>query len=214
MDVQTLKKQTQNLLIFNKNSLRKLEPKKNALDANIKYWLQNRKTTLLKNGVYLITDRYQNETNKDLYLEYIANQLIKPSYLSLEYTLSKYQLLSEPANALTSVTVKTNREIINSLAAFRYYSISEKLFTGFKIKHFYDAIILEAQKSKAMFDFLYFRFIKNNEISKQSVENLRLNWENFSLKNFKEMQSYNKMAGNKRLNILFDIIQKEYYNPP
>jgi hypothetical protein len=211
MNIKILQDQTKNLLIFNKNALRKLEPQKDALDGNIKYWLKNKKIIALKKGLYVLTEKYQKETNKDLFIEYIANQLIKPSYLSTEYILAKYQILTESVNAITSVTTKINREIINSIASFRYYSISPKLFTGFKVKYFNDAPILEAKKSKALFDFLYFRFIKNTEPSNTAVKNLRLNWENISAKEFRKAWSYSKFINSQKIKELFKLIQKEYY---
>ncbi len=211
MNFQTLQEKTNNLLIFNKNLLRKLEPKKDALDANIKYWLKNKKITAIKKSLYILTEKYQKESNKDVFIEYMANQLVKPSYLSNEYILSKYQILSEPVNAITSVTTKINREIINSIASFRYSSISKSLFTDFKIKYFNNALVLEAGKSKALFDFLYFRFLKNNKVSKIAIKNLRLNWENISAKEFKKTCSYTKLTSSKKIKTLFQLIKQEYY---
>lgn len=211
MNFEILQNKTKNLLFFNKNNLRKLEPQKDALDANIKYWLQNGKIIALKKSLYILADTYQQETKKDFFLEYIANQLVKPSYLSTEYILAKYQILTESVNAITSVTTKINREIINPLANFRYSSITAKLFTGFKIKNFNSAQILEAEKAKALFDFLYFRFIKNNGISKTTVKNLRLNWENISRAEFKKAYSYSKLISSQKIKNLFNLIQQEYY---
>lgn len=211
MNFAILQDKTKNFLFFNKNSLRKLEPQKDALDANIKYWLKNGKIIALKKSLYILADTYQQETKKDFFLEYIANQLVKPSYLSTEYVLAKYQILTDSVNAITSVTTKINREIINPLASFRYASITAKLFTGFKIKYFNSAPILEAEKTKALFDFLYFRFIKNNGISKIAIKNLRLNWENISLAEFKKTRSYSKLISSQKIKNLFTLIQQEHY---
>ncbi|MFH1392110.1 MAG: hypothetical protein ABIG90_00295 [bacterium] len=211
MNFKALQNKTKNLLIFNKNSLRKLEPQKDALDANIKYWLKNKKIIALKKSLYVLTEKYQKESNKDLFIEYIANQLVRPSYLSTEYILAKYQILTESVNAITSVTAKINREIINTITSFRYSSISPKLFTGFKIKYFNSAPILEAEKSKALFDFLYFRFLKNAKISKMAIKNLRLNWENISTKEFKKVCSYLKFTSSQKIKQLFKLIEQEYY---
>jgi len=211
MNFKTLQNKTKNLLIFNKNSLRKLEPQKDALDANIKYWLKNKRIIALKKSLYVLTEAFQKEINKNFFIEYIANQLVKPSYLSTEYILAKYQILTESVNAITSVTTKINREIINPIASFRYSSITAKLFTGFKIKYFNSAPILEANKSKALFDFLYFRFTKNQDVTKTAIQNLRLNWENISSAEFKKTRFYSKFIKSKKIKKLFELIQQEYY---
>ena len=211
MNFDKLTKIGQKLLIFNKSTLRTMEKNSDALAANIKYWLKKKKIIGLKNGLYILTDKYNKAENKDAYLEYIANQLVKPSYLSTEYVLAKYQILSEPINALTSITTKTGREIINDLGGFRYYSISPRLFIGYKIKYYQGAPVFEADKPKALFDFLYRQFLSRRPINAQTVDNLRLNWENISAADFKRAAGYLKFCDSRRLKELFLIIKKQYY---
>lgn len=212
MRLDKLKEKTNDLLLLNKNILRSFESRENVLNANIKYWLKSDELILLKKGVYILKDKYDIEPQKDLYLEYIANQLIQPSYLSLEYVLAKYQLLTEPANAITSITVKTTREITNKIGAFRYYSISKALFTDYEIKYFYNSPIMIAKKSKALFDYLYIRFLRNAPINGSAVKNLRINWENVSQKEFAKLYSYLELAKSQRIKNVLDVIKDLYYD--
>lgn len=207
MKLEELKKQSKNLLVLNKNILKSFEPRRDVLDANIKYWLKKQELIRLKNGLYVLKEKYEKEPNKDLYLEYLAGRMVEPSYLSLEYVLAKYQILSEPARSVTSVTAKTTREMINAIGSFRYYSITEKLFTGYSVKYFSGAPILEAGKSKALFDYLYLRFLKNEPINMKSIKDLRLNWENISGKEFKKAYSYLKLTKSRRVRRAFDLIK-------
>lgn len=211
MNFDELSKISQKLLVFNKNVLRPLEKNSSTLSANINYWLKQKKIIGLKNGWYILADKYRQVSDKDGYLEYIANQLLQPSYLSAEYVLAKYQVLSEPVNALTSITSKTGREIINDLGAFRYYSLTPRLFLGYKIGSFQGAPVFEAEKAKALFDFLYLRFLKSRPISVGALADLRLNWENISREDFRKAEEYLKLAKNQRLIVLFSIIKKQYY---
>lgn len=211
MDFNKLSQSGQKFLVFNKSTLRTLEKRPEALDANIKYWLKQKKIIGLKNGLYVLADKYGKTDDKDAYLEYIANQLVMPSYLSAEYVLAKYQILSEPVNALTSITTKTGREIINDLASFRYYSLNPGLFTGYKIKYFQSAPVLEAEKPKALFDFLYLRFLSRRPVSAEALNDLRLNWENISVADFKRAAGYLKLTDSRRLRSLFGLIKKQYY---
>ncbi|MBU3965126.1 hypothetical protein KKA96_01980 [Patescibacteria group bacterium] len=211
MIIGELKEKTAGLLALNKNILKAFEPRKNVLDANIKYWLKNEEIIQLKKGVYILKEKYDKEPNKNLYLEYLAGQMVQPSYLSVEYVLAKYQILSEPARAITSITTKTTREIINNAGSFRYYSITEKLFNGYEVKYFFGAPVFEASKSKALFDYLYLRFIKNEPINSESIDNLRLNWENIGNKEFFKACSYLKFTNSRRLKEIFNLIKAKYY---
>ena len=211
MRLDQLKEKTGDLLLLNKNILRSFEPKEDVLNANIKYWLKSKELILLKKGVYILKNKYDKEPQKDLYLEYIANWLIQPSYLSLEYVLAKYQLLTEPANAITSITIKTTREITNNIGAFRYYSISRALFTDYEVKYFHNSPIVIAKKGKALFDYLYIRFLKNVPINSSAVKNLRINWENVSQKEFAKLYSYSALAKSRRIKNVLDVIKNLYY---
>lgn len=211
MDFDKLLKISQKLLVFNKSALRALEKNPNALSANISYWIKQKKIIGLKNGWYILSDKYRQANDKDGYLEYIANQLVAPSYLSAEYVLAKYQILSEPVNALTSMTTKSGREIINDLGAFRYYSLTPRLFLDYKIKYHQTAPVFEAEKAKALFDFLYLRFLRRQAVNASALANLRLNWENISAADFKKAQGYLKLVKSQRLIALFSIIKEQYY---
>ncbi len=206
-----LKQKTSNLLVLNKNLLRTLEPQESVLEGNIKYWLATGKLLSIKKGKYILAEKLKMMNNKDNFLEYLAEETVKPSYLSTEYVLAKYQILSEPVRIITLVTTKKTQVVNNDLGTFQYYSISEKLFTGYIIKDFEQFSIAEASKSKAMFDFLYFRFLKSRQPTEEAVENLRINWENISQKEFAEIVSYEKIINSKRIRRVLKIIENKYY---
>lgn len=211
MKLEELKKQAINLLVLDKNILRVFERRRNVLDANVKYWLKKGELIQLKKGLYILKEKYNQESDKDSYLEYLAGQIIRPSYLSLEYVLAKHQILSEPTRSITSITSKTTRETINAVGAFRYYSITKKLFIGYNVKYFSGAPVLEAGKSKALFDYFYLRFLKNEPVNARSVEDLRLNWENISRREFLKVYSYLKLTKSRRMQRLFDLIKNTHY---
>ena len=199
-----------NLFIFTKETLRQLEEDDNRLDFNIKYWLRNEKIVALKNGLYVLKEKWEKETDKDGYLEYIANQLYQPSYISGEYVMSKYGLLTEAVFGITSITTKNTTTFINNLGSFSYYSVSPAFFLGYEVKKIGAFSITKAKKSKAVFDFLYLRFIKNTPINKKIVAELRINWENLTREEFKELANYGQKTKSVRLNQAIDLITNEY----
>lgn len=201
-----------NLLLFTKESLRQWEKNENTLNFNIKYWIKRNTIIPVKKGLYILKARFDIEENKQLYLEYLANKIYEPSYLSCEYTMSKYNLLTEAVWGITSITTKKTKIFKNFFGQFTYYSITPRLFTGFEIKSFYSAKIFEAKKSKAVFDYLYLRFFRQTVINKKSIDELRINWENLSKKEFKEVLNYGKISGNKRILSVLKIIKSQYYD--
>ena len=82
---------------------------------NLNYWvkrlLKKGEIIALKKGLYVsklyLLGLGKNPGLKERYLEYLANIMRYPSYVSLEYALAKYGVIPEGVFALTSVTLKT-----------------------------------------------------------------------------------------------------------
>ncbi len=212
MKFSEIKNKTKNLLILDKNYLKLLEKDPNNLNANLKYWLKKNKLISLKNGFYILSSQWEKTEDKDKYLEYLANQLLLPSYLSLEYVLSKHQLLTEAVFTITSITTKSSRKFNSKIASFNYYQIPNKLFTGYSIKEYNNQIIFEASKAKALFDFLYLRFRKIS-VNQDNLDSFRLNLELLNKKDINELNRYFKLLKNKKWLKLQNLI-KEYTKEP
>ncbi|OGG21062.1 hypothetical protein A3D03_05225 [Candidatus Gottesmanbacteria bacterium RIFCSPHIGHO2_02_FULL_40_13] len=201
-----------NLLFFTKESLRQWEKNENTLSFNIKYWTKKELIIPLKKGKYILKSRFEKEENKDLYLEYLANKIYEPSYISGEYMMSKYNLLTETVYGISSITTRKTKTFKNKLGRFNYYSLTPRLFFGFEVAEFYSASIMVAKKPKAILDYLYLRFFKNALISEKSIEELRINWENLNKKEFEDLEKYAGIAKNKRIIEVISIIKKKYYD--
>ena len=96
-----------------------------ALNERIKRSLENKRIAKLKKGLYTTDVYYLKEPNKTEFKEFIASKLKFPSYLSSEYVLSKYNLLTEATYPLTSITLKTGHSYQNSLGTYKYSNIKE-----------------------------------------------------------------------------------------
>jgi len=201
-----------NLLLFTKESLRQWEKNEDTLSFNIKYWTKKKLIIPLKKGVYILRSRFEKEENKDLYLEYLANKRYEPSYISGEYVMSKYNLLTEAVYGISSITTRKTKIFDTTLGNFNYYSIGPRLFFGYEIVKFYSANIMIASKSKAVFDYLYLRFFRNALISDNSIEELRINWENLANKEFENVEKYARDSKNKRVLEVVSLIKKKYYD--
>jgi len=161
---------------------------------NVNRWIKSKNLIQLKKGLYLTQEYFLKENAKESYLEFIANKLRFPSYLSLEYVLSKYQVLTESVFVYTSISMKTTRKYSNQLGVFTYKNITQTLFTGFNIVDEDGYNIAIATKAKALFDYLYLKFYRKKDISKESIDDLRLNLDSFTKKEVQEFLKYCKLT--------------------
>jgi predicted transcriptional regulator of viral defense system len=145
----------------------------------------------LRKDLY-VTRSYLNQAERrgifSEYVEFVANKLYSPSYLSLDYVLHEHNLLTEIPRNITSVGLRKTDHFSNNLGNFIYHKIKEKLFMGFKVVTKGEFSILKATKAKALFDFLYFR--KRLLVNHKAVAALRLNLEEFTKSDFKELSGY------------------------
>lgn len=103
----------------------------------------------LKKGLYALkTDLPADEE--------IANALYKPSYLSFEYALARYNIIPESPYSLTSATTSSTREFSVADKAYLYYTIKQKAYTGYFLETAGGKNVLIAEKEKALADYLYF----------------------------------------------------------
>lgn len=188
---------------------------KNQFNKNplplIKYKLKTGKIMKLKKGFYVSAEfvkkiKYQGRF--EAYLEYLATKLLCPSYLSLEYALNKYAILSEMPFALTLVTTKTPRTIQSQLAVLSYTNIKKDLFTGFDYIIIAGFEIKQASKAKALFDFLYLKKRMLKVINKQILESLRLNLGEMQGRDWQEFENYLVLSKSKKMEKIFNILKK------
>lgn len=196
---------------FTKETLRQLEPDKDALDFNINFWLKNKKIISLKKGLYLLRSRWEKEPDKQGFLEFLANKIYQPSYLSGESVMNRYGLLTEAVYGISSVTTAKTKVLRNELGLFSYYSITPKLYCDYQVSRFDSAPVLIASKPKAVFDFLYFRFFRNVPVNIKEVESLRLNWENINRREFAKIAKFAVASGSKKVAELINLIKRRYY---
>ncbi len=191
--------QLKSLSYFDKNTLAQImDMNANSLSANTNRWLKQGVLIQLKKGMYVTEDYYIRLRDQDLYFEFIANKIREPSYISLEYVLQKYGILTEAVNAFTSITLKSRRRYQNIFGIFVYRNITEKLFTGYEIKHFGQYDIKEASKAKALFDYLYLKLYRIPVFTSELLQSFRLNLDEFTLNDRKEFTQYCHLTGMKK----------------
>jgi len=133
---------------------------KQTFRNQISQWKKQGLIIPLKKGLYILNE---NDRKIDLSREYIANQLVFPSYVSLEYALSFYGFIPERVFQVTSITSKKTAEFVNYYGTFVYRNLRNDLFFGFANHQDENGLpIFMAEKEKAFLDFLYLNLSQIN----------------------------------------------------
>lgn len=161
----------------------------------------------LKKGLYTSQKyvSYVKEKNKyHSFLEFLATEIYSFSYLSLEYILYEHNILTDIPVNFTLMTKNKPTCFVNKLETFIYHKIKNELFLGFETIQKGDFIIYKATKAKALFDYLYLR--KNLLVDKKALEELRLNLDELTTTDKKELKKYITIEGSKKMKQIFDLL--------
>lgn len=132
---------------------------------------------------------------------YIANRSYAPSYVSFEYALMYYNIISETVYSITSATSKISRNFSIKNITYSYYHIKKETFTGYSKKNLDGQIVLIAEPEKALADYLYFV-----NIGKKGL------YERLDLSNIEKIKllQYIKLFKRKNLINLVNLIYDQY----
>ncbi|MCP4755606.1 MAG: hypothetical protein GY866_32485 [Proteobacteria bacterium] len=208
MRFDSLLPQIRDLPLIKKSNLKVIQDKSDfAFDANIKRWLKKKVLIKLKNGYYVTKDYVDRELDKGAYNEFVAGQLIFPSYLSREYVLQKHNVLTETTFGYTLVTTKKTKHVQNDLSYYSYSFIKPDLFCGYFEKKYRQHSIFMATKAKALFDFLYFKKRLLKDVNRQTVAELRLDLDDFADDDFTEFEKYLSLARSPKMNRIYTLLK-------
>lgn len=144
----------------------------------------------LRKGLYALKEMIPNE-------EVIANALYQPSYISLEYALSRYGIIPEMPYTITSVTTKITATFTVLGRDFSYQKIKKSAYTGYVPEKVGRHTIFIASPEKAFVDYLYFV-----SLGKKTL-NDRLSFDRLDAKKIK---SYEKLYHRPRLTVLINNV--------
>lgn len=111
--------------------------------------------TRVKKGLYT----WGEKVNVPFSKEVLANLIYGPSYVSLEYALSYYNLIPERVEVMTSVTSKRKKEFKTPLGLFTYEHLYPDAFPWGQtlIKVQYNITAMMATPEKALLDYIALR---------------------------------------------------------
>jgi len=147
-----------------------VSPNPAQLRFQVSYWQKRGWVHPLKRGVYVLDERYRQVAVSPLF---VANYLLSPSYVSLEFALSHLGLVPEQARAYTSVTPKHRRRFDNVLGSFIYRSVKPSLMFGYEPTQDRGQECLIAKPEKALLDYFYLNS-GALEVKPEQLQSLRL----------------------------------------
>jgi len=178
--------------------------KTSVLRRQVRSWVKKGYLISLKRGLYIFSENYRQIEPSNLFL---ANYIISPSYVSLEYALGYYDLIPERVTVFTSITSKKTNSFTNPLGKFEYRKIKEKLFFGFRKEKERREEFFIAHPEKAILDYFYLNH--NFKGAFDEFDSMRLqNLDIFDVKKLDDYKSkYNKRV-TKVIRFLIEYIDK------
>ena len=152
---------------------------------------------LLKSGkiISLVKGIYFVDLSKAS-LEQFAVEYYAPSYLSFEWALGRYDILSQKTYSLTLATTRQTKKISAPAEEIIYRHVKPELFWGYKKEDGY----LIAEPEKAFLDLAY---LSLNGYAKFDPAEM-----NLSLLNKNKIKAYLKKINSKRLFLLIEKLGK------
>ncbi|EAK0344017.1 hypothetical protein YO45_08610 [Campylobacter jejuni] len=165
--------------------------------------------TPLKNGLYVYNPLCNNTL---LSKEIIANILLGPSYVSLDFALWFHGLIPESVYKITSISTKRSKSFDTPYGVFSYMQIKKELFNiGLEIKTFKSCNFIIASKEKALCDKVY--FTKDMDLRSQKAmrefleDDLRVDMDELENCDIKIFEEYVKVSKSKRIEVLAKVIK-------
>lgn len=177
MEIKEVSKKLTGPYYTRKNLELVLGSNRRSLDYRIKKLISEGVLERVKAGFYLNKRLLSESKEKDRLLEYVGSVLKYPSYVSLEYALSKYGLIPESIYTISYITLKKTDEYSSESVSFKYRNIKKDLFKGYKEVNFDEERYYFAEKYKALFDFIYLTPLKTKKDMEELLFNSRINWD-------------------------------------
>lgn len=159
----------------------------------------------LKSGLYVLSDLFGRTPVPEL----VANLLYGPSYVSLDYALSRYGLIPERVFTVTSVCTGRKKLYNTAIGSYSYHRIKPAYYClAYQRHETSEASYLIASPEKALCDKLYLASslgdIKTLEVF--LYEDLRMDESGLARLDRRLVQALAKVSGKHNLMLLKEIL--------
>jgi len=178
-------------------------------------WLKAGHILQLRRGMYMTRSFYLQHRNDIPFSEAVSAVLLPQSYISLEFILQRYNILTDVTYPVTCITPRNTRRIANPLGTFWYRHIQPDLYHGFTIAEYFGIRFAEASIAKALFDFLHLHPIPPAFRSPRFnlAEELRLNLDEFSAADRAEFAGYVEESKKRKMIQIHENFRRTVWRP-
>ena len=155
-------------------------------------WTRAGKLSQIRKGWYLIEKPWRA---KEIPVTVIANNVVHPSYLSLDWALQYYEMIPEYVPNPTSVTTDRGMRFTAQNSLFIYYHVQPSFFKGYRQEKVNGYNINIACPEKALLDKIYL-FLQSNRFSIEWLKELRL--QNLDTLDLDKLLSFSRATKRKR----------------
>lgn len=156
--------------LFHSSMLRLFDDAPAHVEVQLSRWAAGGKLSRIRRGWYLINGPYRS---RDISEAEVANTVVQPSYLSLDWALGFYGLIPEAVFNPTSITTARGISFTSGRFRYFYHHVQPGFFTGYeRIERAGDLLIVAAPE-KALLDKMYIA-LRHSEFSRRWLEGLRL----------------------------------------
>lgn len=191
-----------NKTVFTYNDIRKVAP--TFCRRRLVEWQKAGYIIKIRNGHYCFSDQEKSEQ----LLYHFANQLYKPSYISLTSAMSYYNLIPEAVFNIASVGTLKTTLFDTPYGRFEYKKIKPSLFFGYQLVTSNNFTLKIAEPEKMILDYCY----QAKPTSILDFESLRINKEEIiKLIDITKLDAYLSVYNSPTMNHRADIF-KSYIN--
>ncbi len=180
-----------------------------TLDYRIKSLIRMGMLDSIKPGFYLNKTLYQKTSEPEELARYIGGEMVRDSYISLEYALALYGILAESVYTITYITTKKTRTFQSKLVSFRYRNIKPGLFWGYSKRSLGNLSYQIASPAKAMFDLIYLTPLKTRQTTQEFLFNSRFNWGAFTPKDMQEFKAIVTKSKSKKMSNILQYVYEQ-----
>ena len=164
----TLLERAAHLPVIDSKTLRSLGGDPKALSVQLSRWIRQGKLVPLRRGIFRLPVGLRRSQPP---LEYIANLLVLPSYVSLERALSFHGLIPERVPLVQSVTRARPMLLETPVSDFQYRHVKQAWFFGYAETEIESASALIALPEKALLDVIY---LSAGPFTRERIDAMRL----------------------------------------
>jgi hypothetical protein len=178
--------------LFHSSMLRFFPDDSAVIQVQLSRWVRAGRLARVRRQWYLIEKPWRA---RDVPVSYIAAQIVRPSYLSLEWALQHHGLIPDAVQNPTSVTTDRPRQIRALGRVFLYGHVQPGLLTGFRLVSDEGWPVPIASAEKALFDKVYFH-VQRRRFSVDWLNELRLqNLSTFDIEAFLSFGGFSSKWG-------------------